>query len=112
MQITHTGLEAREKRCEIVRDSSVDEFIKRGGYASTFMLAEENLLKIFNHPEKLTIELFASPEDGGVGGDRIVFTIKSEMDRQTFRRAIAEFIELMQKADSRLIPLISLSRDL
>jgi len=92
--------------------ASAVEFIRCHGLESEFSRVEDHLLKAFNGPEKVTVELIASPEDDGEGSERIVFTVKSDMDRQSFKRAIQDFFAPLRTSNSRLYPLISVTRDL
>ncbi|MCY3023235.1 MAG: hypothetical protein NTW87_30020 [Planctomycetota bacterium] len=92
--------------------SEAEDFVKRQGLEDEFTQVKDQLVKAFNNPEMVTVELITSPEDEGEGGERIVFTVRCGMDRQAFRRATQDFFAPLRSSGSRIYPLVGVLRDL
>lgn len=91
--------------------AEVEDFVKRYNLENEFDQVKNQLVKVFNNPQQVTVELFACPEDAVEDGESLVFTIKCDMDRQAFRRATECFFAPFRSSGSRLYPLVAVLRE-
>jgi len=92
--------------------SEAEGFIKREGLESEFKQVRDQLVKAFDTPEKVTVELVSSPEDDDESGENMVFRVKSGLDGKDFRRATEEFFASFRSVPSRLYPLMGVLCDI
>jgi hypothetical protein len=100
------------RRPTFVITSEVQDFVKRQRLEDEFTQVKNHLSKAFNNPEKVTVELDVSPDDEGDGGERLVFRVKSGMERRSFRLSMEAFFGPLRSGSMRIYPLIVVLRDL
>jgi hypothetical protein len=92
--------------------ADVKPFVKKWGLERDFSYVEELIIDVFASPATVAVELVASPEDDTEGGERLVFTISSDLARQAFRRATQAFYAKLRSSGLQIYPLITILRGL